>query len=548
MASIAQSEVPSSWKHSLVLPIFKSGDHTQPSNYRPISIVPVIAKIVELAVHQQLYDYLSSNRLLSSSQHGFRPRHSTETALTTISCDNQRHHSKSVLQAGTVGNCSRLRHTALATQRWPQAVDPFTGAPATDWSGQQPPVDAVDSGGRHSLAPRIARTIHHISDHILSANDRGEISLLCLLDLSKCFDVIDHAKLLNKLRAHGIDTSRFSAYLNNHTQSVSLTDRSGASKVSSKLPNNIGVFQGSSLGPLLFSVFANDLSLFVGDAVVVQYADDTQLLVSGPKFQLHHTVARLEHVLASLDDWFRSNGLKVNAEKTQLMLLGSRQNLRTVPHFTVKFRDHSLIPCSEARNLGLVFDHTLSWNSHVALVSKRCFGMLTGLSHLKHSLPAYVLITLVNALVLSQVRYCLSGYGNGSKLNTSRLQKKINFAAKLIFGRKKYDHVSDLHKRLGWLSAADLGRLHTITLTHKILRSGEPDSLACVLRTVGDVHSRPTRQDSDLFVPRSRTEMGKRRFSIRAPTLYNSLPSHVRQLPMATFPRQVKRFLQDSGQ
>ena len=171
------------------------------------------------------------------------------------------------------------------------------------------------------------------------------------------------------------------------------------------------------------------------------------------------------------------------------MLLGSRQNLRTVPHFTVKFRDHSLIPYSEARNLGLVFDRTLSWNSHVALVSKRCFGMLTGLSHLKHSLPAYVLITLVNALVWLQVRYCLSVYGNGSKLNTSRLQKFLNFAAKLIFGRKKYDHVSDLHERLGWLSAADLGRLHIITLTHKIVRSGEPDSLACVLRTVGDVHT-----------------------------------------------------------
>ena len=236
-ASLSLSEVPTSWKHSLVLPIFKSGDHTQPSNYRPISIVPVIAKIVERAVHQQLYGYLASNHLLSSSQHGFRPRHSTETALTTI------------------------------------------------------------------------------SDHILSANDRGEISLLCLLDLSKCFDVIDHAKLLNKLRAYGIDISWFSAYLRDHTQSVSITDRSGSSKVSSKLPNNIGVFQGSALGPLLFSVFANDLSLFAEDAVVVQYADDTQLLVSGPKSQLPHTIARLERVLASLDDWFRFNGLKVNAKK-----------------------------------------------------------------------------------------------------------------------------------------------------------------------------------------------------------------------------------------
>ena len=320
--------------------------------------------------------------------------------------------------------------------------------------------------------------------------------------------------------------------------SASLTARA-----SLKFHLSIGVFQGSALGPLLFSLFSNDLSLFAEEAFVVQYADDTQLLVSGPKSHLSHTIARLERILASLDEWFRHNGLKVNAEKTQLMLFGSQQNVSSVPHFTVKFRDHILVPCSEAKNLGLVFDRTLSWNSHVSLVSKRCFGILSGLSHLKHSLPASVLLTLINALVLSQVRYCLSVYGNGSQLNMSRIQKVLNFAAKLIFGRKKYDHVSDLHQRLGWLSAADLGRYHTIVLTHKVLCSGEPDSLASELRTVSEVHSRPTRQDSDLFVPRSRTEMGKRRFSVRAPKFYNSLPSHFRQLPAVSFPRQLRKHL-----
>ena len=135
------------------------------------------------------------------------------------------------------------------------------------------------------------------------------------------------------------------------------------------------------------------MNLFAEDAVVVQYADDTQLLVSGPKSKLHHTISRLERVLASLYVWFRFNGLKVNAQKTQLMLFGSQQNLRTVPHFTVKFRDHSLVPCSEVKNLGLIFDRTLSWNSHTSYISKRCFGILTGLSHLKHSLPAGVLTT-----------------------------------------------------------------------------------------------------------------------------------------------------------
>ena len=204
-SSITLNDVPTSWKHSLVHPIHKSGDSNNPSNFRPISILPVISKIVERTVQRQLYYYLSSNHLLSPTQHGFRPRHSTETALTCV------------------------------------------------------------------------------SDHILAAMDAGHISLLCLIDLSKCFDVIDHGKLLDKLSILGIDTSWFQNYLHGHTQSVSFTDSRGTLQISAPLEINQGVFQGSSLGPILFCAFANDLSLFAGDAFVMQYADDTQVVVSESK-------------------------------------------------------------------------------------------------------------------------------------------------------------------------------------------------------------------------------------------------------------------------
>ena len=137
-------------------------------------------------------------------------------------------------------------------------------------------------------------------------------------------------------------------------------------KKSVPLPNSIDVFQGSYLGPLLYCVFANDLSQFAENAVIVQYADDTQILVSGKKSKLQNVVAHMESVLASLDVWFRANGLKVNAAKTQLMLLGSSQNLRNIPEVTVKFREHNVLPISEAKNLGLVFDRSLSWDAHVS--------------------------------------------------------------------------------------------------------------------------------------------------------------------------------------
>ena len=193
------------------------------------------------------------------------------------------------------------------------------------------------------------------------------------------------------------------------TPPFKVTPAYSISKISPKLPNSIGMFQGSALGPLLFTMFAGNLSLFADDAFVVQYTDDTQLLISGPKSNLRQTITRLEQILISLDHWFSFNGLKLNADKTQLMLLGSQQNIWTIPHFTIRFRDHVLVPCLEAKKLGLFFDRTLSWNSHVSLVRKRCLGILTGLSHLKHCLPASVL-ALVNAVVLSQVWYCLSVY------------------------------------------------------------------------------------------------------------------------------------------
>ena len=256
------------------------------------------------------------------------------------------------------------------------------------------------------------------------------------LDLSKCFDVIDHSKLLSKLQAHGVDISWFSAYLRDHTQSVSFTDNLGDVKKSHPLPNNIGIFQGSALGPLLYCVFANDISQFVEDAVVVQYADDTQILVSGKKSEIHTVVARMENVLASLDIWFRANGLKVNAAKTQLMLLGSPPNLRTLPDIKVTFREHDLLPIPEAKNLGLTFDRSLSWTTHISNITKSCFGVLSGLSHLRGHLPPSVILTLVEALVVSHVRYCISVYGSTTKQNVSRIQKILNYAAKVVFGRK----------------------------------------------------------------------------------------------------------------
>ena len=130
--------------------------------------------------------------------------------------------------------------------------------------------------------------------------------------------------------------------------------------------------------------------------------------------------------------------------------------------------------------MGLIFDNRLSWEAHVSMIRRRCMGILSGLSHIRHQLHNGVIISLVTALVLSQIRYCISVYGNGSRKNLDRIGKILNFGARVIFGRRKYDHVSDLWDRLGWLRPQQLINLVTLNLANKIISSGKPDALASV--------------------------------------------------------------------
>lgn len=75
---------PDDLKIANVLPLFKSGSTDDPNNYRPISILPCISKLLEKIVHSQLYSHLHCSGLLSSQQSGFRPKHSTSTSLHFI--------------------------------------------------------------------------------------------------------------------------------------------------------------------------------------------------------------------------------------------------------------------------------------------------------------------------------------------------------------------------------------------------------------------------------------------------------------------------------
>ena len=176
-----------------------------------------------------------------------------------------------------------------------------------------------------------ATALLSMTDQILHGMDQAEITLLALIDLSRCFDVVDHATLLTCLEQLQISTGWIRSYLTGHTQRVRVGD-----SLSEPRSIDIGTFQGSCLGPLLFNVISNSIDCYIPSTVngfstySVRYADDTQVTITGPRSRLPEMRLALENVLDVLCIWFSQHGMMVNASKTEFLMCGDRRQLRQI--------------------------------------------------------------------------------------------------------------------------------------------------------------------------------------------------------------------------
>ena len=193
-------------------------------------------------------------------------------------------------------------------------------------------------------------------------------------------------------------------------------------------------------------------------------------------------------------------------------------------------------------NLGVIFDRHLLFDCHIDHVVRRCTGTLLSLCHTKHGLPAEVLPRIVDGLVMSSIRYCISVYGATSGQLTQRIQKCINFCARVLTGKRKYDHISGTLRSLGWLSAGQLHQYYTVMALRRLTDSSEPEALAALFVRSREVHTRTTRVCNEYRLPRIRTEHWRKRFAYRAAMLVNTLPPDVRDTPVGrkAFERALK--------
>ena len=294
-------------------------------------------------------------------------------------------------------------------------------------------------------------------------------------------------------------------------------------------PNTIGVYQGGSLSCVLYSLFSNDLGLHVDSGVnVVQYADDVQVLTSGKKQDLPRIVAKMEDTLNTLFQWFCQHHMKVNERKTQVIVIGTPAMLRDTGNVTITFNGSQIHDSETVRNLGVTMDKHLNYQAYIDALTGRCTGALIALNNARHVIPSRSLATLAQTLVISVVHYCISVYGTCNATQLKRVQKVINFCARVVSGRNRHDHISDVLKRLGWLNARQLVEYHTIGAVQSAVGTGLHESISSAIGLpASDRHSHETRGAGRLTVPRIRTEAGRRRLCYRGVTLLNACSAHV---------------------
>ena len=296
--SMLKGIFPAQWKIARVTPIFKEGDKNAKLNYRSISVLPVISRLFEKLVYNQLYEYMSTNGLIASYQSGFGAHHSTTTAL--LKCTD-------------------------------------------DW---------------------------------LNGTDAGKYAGVVFVDFKKAFDTIDHGILLQKLAhygCHGYKLEWFKSYLSKHTQFTRVNGCDSRVRCI-----GLGVPQGSCLGPLLFSVYINDLPMVIDNAKVYMYADDTCI-----SFQAD-SVAKLNEGLnkdlEALDSWLSGNILSLNVAKTQSMTISTKHKQAALEkkneQLCLQMRNETIGAVQNAK--GVHIDNSLDSKKHIQETSKKIHDLLVG--------------------------------------------------------------------------------------------------------------------------------------------------------------------------
>lgn len=467
--SLSSGEVPSDFKEAVILPLLKKPhlDRDNLANYRPVSNLNFIGKLLEKVVATRIKTYLAMHNLLEPFQSAYRSFHSTETALTKVFND------------------------------------------------------------------------------LAMAVDKKKVAILVLLDLTAAFDTIDHIILLQRCSENfgiqGKALDWLKSYITNRKQQVIINGEQSEPR-----SLHCGVPQGSILGPLLFIMYTSQLGAMLRTKNISfhLYADDTQLYFTSEIEDLDDQINHAERTIEMVKAWMESNMLKLNATKTEFLVISTKYHLDRLRETELKFGEDIIQPSAKARNIGVTFDPTLSMVQHINTMSSCLNYHLRNIARIRKLITRSAAEKVVHALISSRLDYCNGLLQNLPASRLRPLQMAQNTAARIITLTPRSDHITPVLMALHWLPVQARISYKTATMTFKALHGLTPDYVSDMLAPYTTI--RPLRSSNTALLqtaPYSTTH-GKRAFSVAAPILWNALPEEIRQCDSyETFKSKLKTLL-----
>ena len=388
-----------------------------------------------------------------------------------------------------------------------------------------------------------------VANAILTNMDTKQVTVLTLLDLSAAFDTIPHDRFLSCLEnEYGIkDTalSWFASYFSDRVQSVHVN---GAT--SEKRALETGMPQGSGTGPWGYTRYTGPLGTLLRILSILfhMFADDTQLHQSFNSAKSSAQIdakIKLESCLEKVSQWMAENRLKLNSDKTEVLIAGTKQQLAKMSYTSIEVCGETIESSPCIRNLGVYFDPEMKMCAHVEQIERKCYRNIRELRSIRKYLTTETTKTLVQALVTSHLDYSNSLLIGISNELMNRLQRIQNAAARVVLNIRKYDHITEGLKTLHWLPIRSRIVFKIAMITFKVLLTGQPKYLRDLLIVVEPKRTLRSSSKHLLKVPHSNLKSaGDRSFSVAAPKIWNSIPDSIKSVhSVDEFKRRLKTHL-----
>jgi len=326
-----------------------------------------------------------------------------------------------------------------------------------------------------------------IVEEINKSLDNKSFACGVFVDLQKAFDTVDHKILQSKLAHYGINgfaNKWLTSYLTNRSQSVSLSG-----SVSDEKKISCGVPQGSILGPLLFTIYINDMHKAFNECLVHHFADDTNLLFTDKDpLKLQRIVNK---ALAKLVEWLRANRLSLNVDKTEFIIF--RPPRRTCDRIILRLDGKNIFESPKIKYLGLLMDSRLSWKFHIHELTKKLSRAIGLLYKIRSYSPEPILLSLYYAIFHSHLTYGLPVWGFADQKLLDRivlLQKK---ALRIITYADFRAHTKPIMKETKILSLVDQRHHMVSALMWDLDHNTLPPTLSSYFNKHGDLHNQNTR-------------------------------------------------------